>query len=83
MRPTAKWMWRIGVIVVTALIVWFAIPFGPRRAERPVPPVTQSRAVPQSKSTTQSTEWAPEPTGPSVPINLPKTPMTNVPEKAP
>ena len=37
----------------------------------PVPPVAKS------------TEWAAEPAGPAVPVNLPKTPMTNTPDKAP
>ena len=75
-RPTSRWLGRIVLILVIALIVWFMFPFGPRKAEPPVQSVTQSKGV------TQSTEWAPEPTGPSAPVNLPKTPMTNVPDQS-
>ena len=59
------------ILVLVAVIIWFVAPFGTTKQEAPVQPVTQSK------------DWAPEPTGPAVPVNLPKTPMTNVPDKAP
>jgi hypothetical protein len=70
---SGKWWWRIALLVlIIAVIVWFAPSLG-----------TKKEAASSGEPVVRSTDWAPEPTGPKVPVNLPKTRMTNVPEKAP
>ncbi len=70
---SGKWWWRIAaLVVVIAVIFWFAGSLGPKKDEAQT-----------AQPTVRSTDWAPEPTGPKVPVNLPKTRMTNVPEKTP
>jgi len=72
-RPPAKrWFWKICLILaVVAAILWFAVSLETGKKE------------PAGQPVARSTDWAPEPTGPVVPVTLPKTPMTNTPEKAP
>jgi hypothetical protein len=59
------------LIVVVAGVLWFAAPWETAKKAPPAEPVARS------------TDWAVEPTGPAVPVNLPKTQMTNVPNKTP
>jgi hypothetical protein len=67
-KNTKKWAW-ILVLVLLAIgaAVWFARPLRDAAKEEP------------SRPAAQSTEWTPEPEGSAVPVNLPKTPMTNAP----
>jgi len=68
-RPGLRWLWWTGLLVAVALAVfWLGAPWqtGPKTGS----------AQPVAKST----NWAIEPTGPAVPVNLPKTEMTNAPD---
>lgn len=57
-----KRLWLFGLVLLAiAVSFWFARPLGE--------PTTKPRA--------QSTEWAPEPEGEAVPVNLPTTPLKN------
>lgn len=64
---------RLWVIVLVVLAIaasfWFARPLGVSEKVEP--------ARPQA----QSTEWAEEPDGEKVPVNLPNTPMLNAEEQ--
>lgn len=69
--PVRQWAWIFGVaLVVVAAIFWLGGALDTDHSASSAQPVGRS------------TEWAPEPTGPAVPVNLPKTPMTNAPDKA-
>lgn len=62
-----KWLWT-AVLILLALgaAFWFAKPLG------------EPTKVTATKPTAQSTEWAPVPDGPAVPVTLPNTPLRNV-----
>jgi hypothetical protein len=65
-----KWVWAfLLVLLAIGVTVWFARPWA------------EPTKVETSGPAPQSTEWAPEPEGSAVPITLPKTPMTNVPDE--
>ncbi|WCT78605.1 hypothetical protein [Novosphingobium humi] len=68
--PARKWFSiALVILVLVVLFLWYSPHSGKPKQEQPVAP------------TPRSTEWAPEPTGPAVPVNLPRTPMTNVPDR--
>jgi hypothetical protein len=68
-NPPSKRLLKVVLVVVVIVAIFLvAKPLGYRQPAPPEP---------------QSTEWANEPEGPAVPVTLPKTPMTNVPEKPP
>ncbi|MBN9143681.1 MULTISPECIES: hypothetical protein [unclassified Novosphingobium] len=68
--PAKRWLSAIMVLLlVLVLTIWYVAPPSKPKQEQ------QARPAPRS------TEWAPEPAGPAVPVNLPKTPMTNVPDQ--
>jgi hypothetical protein len=70
--PNHRWYWLTALLaVVVAGALWLGALWGTGNKAAPVQPVAKS------------TEWTAEPTGPAVPVNLPKTPMTNTPDKAP
>lgn len=64
---TWAWMALLSLLIVGA-VFWFFT----RSEERLQPPVPAS----------QSKDWTVEPQGPAVPVNLPKTRMTNAPSSS-
>lgn len=68
-KPATRLIWVLAAAVaIAAGFIWFARPAGDRTQAPPAKPVAQS------------TDWAAEPQGPAVPVELPKTPMTNAPQ---
>jgi len=64
------WLWIFAVFAILVIIgLFYFAPFHTVTPEE------------ESTPTAPSTEWTEAPTGPAVPVDLPKTPMTNVPEK--
>lgn len=65
-KASSKWFWILILLALfIVVVVWFANPLG--KVEQPPP----------AQTVKQSTEWAPEPEGPAVEVNLPETPLKN------
>ncbi len=71
--PSARgWAWIVGLImIVIATIIWLGASLEAAGKPSPVQPVARS------------TDWAIQPTGPAVRVNLPAIRMANTPGKAP
>lgn len=65
----ANWLW---IVIILALIVLFFIWLWK-------PSGDTGHIVVAPQPTAQATDWAVEPSGPKVPVNLPETEMTNAP----
>jgi hypothetical protein len=62
-----KRLWMFGLVLLAiAVSFWFARPLG------------EPDKVEPGKPQAQSTEWAPEPEGEAVPVDLPTTPLKDV-----
>lgn len=68
-KKSARHMvWVVGLIALFAIFAFmFARPLG------------KTESDPAAKPAPQSTEWAEDAKDPAVPVELPTTPMTNVP----
>jgi len=67
-RANSRWLWAIVLIIIAvAVTYWLASPLGEQAKVEPTKPQAQS------------TEWAPTPEGPAVPVTLPTTKLKVVP----